>query len=84
MSDKMKTITLRTLVREPLKVKRWTRRGAKVRVTDSGQPLWVIQAAEETEDDLGRRQAVDQMLTEMLREPKSSVSLSRILKESRR
>ena len=80
----MKTITLRTLVREPLKVKGWTRRGAKVQVTDSGQPLWVIQAAEETADDPSRRQAVDEMLAEVLRERKSAVSLSRIIKDSRR
>lgn len=80
----MKTITLRTLVREPLMVKRWTRRGTKVRVTDSGRPLWVIQAAEEAADDPGRRQAVDEMLADVLRERKSRVSLSRLIKESRR
>ncbi len=80
----MRTITLRTLVREPLKVKRWTRRGAKLLVTDSGQPLWIIQAAEHPTDDASRRQAIDKMLSEVLRERKSPVSLSQIIKDSRR
>ncbi len=38
----MKTISLRTLVREPLKVKRMTRTGKPVQVTDNGKPLWMI------------------------------------------
>jgi hypothetical protein len=80
----MKSITLRTLVREPLKVKHWTRRGAKVQVTDNGHPLWVIQAAEETADEQCRRQDVDDVFDQVLREPKSSISLSQIIKESRR
>src|ERR1039458_10756327 len=39
----MKTITLRMLLREPQKVKRWTRTGKSVQVTDSGEPLWILQ-----------------------------------------
>jgi hypothetical protein len=35
----VKTISLRTLVREPLKVKRMTRTGRSVQVTDHGLPL---------------------------------------------
>jgi hypothetical protein len=80
----MKTITLRTLLREPRKVKGWTRRGTKVEVTDNGQPLWVIQAAQGSEENANRRRVVNEMLDEVLREPKSRVSLSRIVKESRR
>jgi antitoxin (DNA-binding transcriptional repressor) of toxin-antitoxin stability system len=38
----MKTISLRTLVREPLKVKRMTRAGQAVQVTDNGEPLWIL------------------------------------------
>jgi len=38
----MKTIPLRQLLRQPLKVKRWTRAGQSVQVTDNGRPLWVI------------------------------------------
>jgi antitoxin (DNA-binding transcriptional repressor) of toxin-antitoxin stability system len=44
----MKTITLRALLREPLKVKRWTAAGESVRITDRGQPLWIIQPAATT------------------------------------
>jgi hypothetical protein len=36
-------LTPRTLVREPLKVKRMTRTGKPVQVTDNGEPLWIIQ-----------------------------------------
>ena len=39
----MKTITLRTLVREPLKAKLLTRAGNSITVTDNGDPLWIIQ-----------------------------------------
>jgi hypothetical protein len=38
----VKSITLRTLVREPLKVKRITRAGKAVQVTDNGKPLWIL------------------------------------------
>jgi len=56
----MKTITLRTLVREPLKVKRMTRAGRTVQVTDNGQPLWILQAAGATEaDEAKRRREID-------------------------
>jgi hypothetical protein len=41
----MKTITLRALVREPLKAKRITRAGQSITVTDNGDPLWVIRPA---------------------------------------
>ena len=80
----MKTITLRTLVREPLKVKRWTRRGTKVQVTDNGQPLWIIQAANEIADESESLLEIDKMLDEVLAEPKSPIMLSKIIKESRR
>jgi len=80
----MKTITLRTLVREPLKVKRWTRRGTKVQVTDNGQPLWIIQAANESADESESLLEIDKMLDEVLAEPKSPIMLSKIIKESRR
>lgn len=81
----MKTIPLRRLLREPIKVKKWTRAGRVVQVTDNGQPLWVIQgAAPHKEDEAERKRSILQMLDEMLRQPKSAVSLSRLIKESRR
>jgi hypothetical protein len=81
----MKTISLRTLVREPLKVKRMTRTGKPVQVTDNGHPLWIIQQANGSEaDEEERRRAIDEVLDEVLREKPSKISLSKIVLESRR
>lgn len=81
----MKTISLRTLVREPLKVKRMTRAGESVQVTDNGEPLWILQPAKGTEaDEAERRRAVDEILDEVLRQKPSKISLSKIVLESRR
>ena len=80
----MKTITLRTLVREPLKVKRWTRTGKPVRVTDSGEPLWILQPADAAPDEKARRRATEDILDEVLHERPSRVSAVRLLEESRR
>ena len=80
----MRTITLRTLVREPIKVKRWTAAGQAVRVTDNGRPLWTIHPAVTAEDATRRAQAIDELLEEMLREPRSRVSAVRLLEDSRR
>jgi antitoxin (DNA-binding transcriptional repressor) of toxin-antitoxin stability system len=85
MSDNMKTITLRTLVREPLRVKRMTRAGKPVQVTDNGQPLWIIQPADGTEADQQRRKReIEAELAEVLRGPKSRIPLSKVVLESRR
>ena len=56
----MKTITLRTLVREPLKVKRMTRSGQQVHVTDHGKPLWLIQTAVAPIDEARRRGEIEE------------------------
>lgn len=81
----MKTVTLRTLVREPLKVKRMTRAGKSVQVTDNGEPLWILQPANGTEaDEEKRRRAIDEVLDEVLRQKQSNISLSKIVLESRR
>jgi hypothetical protein len=81
----MKTISLRTLVREPLKVKRMTRTGQPVQVTDNGHPLWILQPANGTDaDEAERRRAIDEILDEVLKEKPSKISLSKILDESRR
>ncbi len=87
MSDMVKTITLRTLVREPLKVKRMTRAGFLVQVTDKGQPLWILQPAIATatkEDEEQRRREIEAELAEVLRGPRSKIPLSKIVLESRR
>jgi len=81
----MKTVTLRTLVREPLKVKRLTRAGQAVQVTDNGEPLWILHPANGTAaDEAERRRAIDEVLDEVLREKPSKISLSKIVLESRR
>ena len=81
----MITVSLRTLVREPLKVKKLTRAGKSVQVTDNGEPLWILQAAAGTDaDEAERRRTIDELLDEVLREKPSKVSAARLLEESRR
>jgi hypothetical protein len=81
----MTTISLRTLLREPVKVKRLTHAGQPVQVTDNGQPLWILQPAGGTVADAEqRRREIEGELTEVLREPSSRMPLSRIVLESRR
>lgn len=80
----MKTIPLRQLVREPLKVKRLTRAGQPVQVTDNGRPLWIIHPATGPEDEAKRGQAIDELLEEVLRAAPARVSAARLLEESRR
>jgi antitoxin (DNA-binding transcriptional repressor) of toxin-antitoxin stability system len=80
----MTTIPLRQLVREPTRVKELTRAGQSVRVTDNGKPLWIIQPAAQRQDETERREAIDAMLDQMLAEPISRLSLSQIVKDSRR
>ena len=81
----MKTISLRTLVREPRKVKRMTRTGRPVQVTDNGEPLWILQPANGTDaDEAERRRTTEEIFNEVLRERPSRVSAARLLEESRR
>jgi hypothetical protein len=81
----MKTVTLRTLVREPLKVKRITRAGSAVQVTERGQPLWIIHpaASRNTVSEAERIRAIDKILNETLSEPVSSISAAKIVLDSR-
>jgi hypothetical protein len=81
----MKTISLRTPIREPLKVKRMTRAGKPVQVTDNGEPLWILHPASGT--DIGnseRRRPIEEIFSEVLRERPSKISAGRLLEESRR
>ncbi len=85
MSDTVKTIPLRTLIREPLKVKRMTRSGQAVQVTDNGEPLWILQPASGTpENEAERRRKIDEVLDEVLGEKPSRISAVKLLEESRR
>lgn len=78
----MKTLPLRTLLRDPLKVKRITKGGASVRITDNGKRLWLLQpdVEEKVDDDRG----LDEFLEESRRMKISSISAVKIIEESRR
>jgi hypothetical protein len=66
----MKTVRLRELLREPLKIKRWTRAGQSVQINDNGKSLWVIRAASDLDtDDEARCKARDELLDEVLKGP---------------
>jgi hypothetical protein len=80
----MKTMTLRTLLREPLNVKRWTRTGKRVRITDNGAALWILQPADAAVNEPARRRAIDELLGEVLRERPAKISAARLLEASRR
>ena len=84
VSDSMKTITLRTLMREPLTVKRLTRTGKSVQVTDSGEPLWILQPANSALVEAERLRATAEILDEVLRDTPSRISAARLLEDSRR
>ncbi|HEY6170026.1 MAG TPA: hypothetical protein VI454_18455 [Verrucomicrobiae bacterium] len=81
----MTTISLRTLVREPRKVKQITRAGQSVQVTDNGKPLWILQPANGSEaEEAERLRATDEILDEVLRGRTSKISAVQLLEESRR
>jgi antitoxin (DNA-binding transcriptional repressor) of toxin-antitoxin stability system len=80
----MKSVSLRTLVREPLKVKRLTRTGRPVQVTDNGRPLWIIHPAASPAQDEQRRRALEAELAAVSQEPESKLPLSRVILQSRR
>lgn len=81
----MKTITLRTLLREPQRVKRMTRAGTTVQVTDKGEPLWFLHPAEGTEiNEQARQQQIAEVLDDVLREAPSKISAAKLLDLSRR
>jgi hypothetical protein len=80
----MKSMPLRQLLREPTRVKGITRTGQSVQITDNGRPLWIVQPAFALADNPERARAIDELIDEVLREPVSSVSLSKLVKEGRR
>ena len=80
----METVTLRLLMRDPIKIKKWTRSGKTVQVTDRGQPLWVIRSAKAVQNEGIPADEWEKEMQEMAREPKSSISAARIVIESRR
>jgi hypothetical protein len=79
----VKTVTLRTLVRQPTKVKRLPRAGSPVQVTDNGEPLWIIHPASDSRTKAERIAAVDAILDETLAESISSFSAAKTMLDSR-
>jgi hypothetical protein len=81
----MTTISLRTLLRDPRKVKRLTRAGEAVQVTDNGEPLWILKpTAPAATEEAERRRTVEKVFAEVRRERPSRISAARLLEESRR
>ena len=80
----MKTMPLRQLLREPAKVKGITRTGQSVQITDNGHPLWIVRPALAESENPERAIAIDELLDEVLRDPVSPVSLSKLVKDGRR
>ena len=80
----MNTLPLRTLLREPLKVKRMTKSGMTVRITDRGQPLWDLLPVEDKMINAQEDRELDQFLEESARMKPCRISLGQILDESRR
>jgi hypothetical protein len=81
----MKTLPLRTLLRDPLKVKRLTKAGTVVRITDKGKPLWdVTPVPAADEKDPERERFLDEYFDKLLKEKPSDISLSKIIIDSRR
>jgi antitoxin (DNA-binding transcriptional repressor) of toxin-antitoxin stability system len=88
----MTTVPLRDLLRQPSKVKRLTRAGHTVRITDHGVPLWDLQAVklpEQDPSDAELRQAAEEIFAELLAEKPlpthpGSVPISEVVIKSRR
>lgn len=88
----MTTLPLRDLLRQPSKVKRLTRAGHVVRITDHGVPLWDVQPAAQpagASSRTDRRKAADEMLDDLLAETPlpphpNSVPISEVVLKSRR
>jgi len=80
----MKTLPLRELLRRPATVKKLTRAGQSVQITDSGKPLWVVHPAGQNEEEKSRRtQLMDEELDNLLKERRSAVSAAKLVLDSR-
>jgi hypothetical protein len=82
----MKSITLRTLVRSSRAVKRLTRTGQPVQVTDRGRPLWILQPATGAAPALSAPDDAefDEELEAVLAEPITAAPLSAFVDAARR
>lgn len=85
----MKMLPLTELVRRPQAVKKLTARGQAVTITEEGKALWVLKAAEsvqdsDSDDKVARDEWLDAEMDRMLKEPKTGVSATQLILESRR
>ena len=87
----MKILPLRQLLRDPKKVKQFTKEGQIVRITDGGEPLWDIvapgaTAAPSPESEARNRDLWEDHFEELLSSatpPKGMPSLADVLAASR-
>ncbi|PYI80587.1 MAG: hypothetical protein DME26_21295 [Verrucomicrobia bacterium] len=55
------------------------------RITDNGEPLWILHPANGTDaDESERRRVIEEIFDEVLRERPSKISAARLLEEARR
>jgi hypothetical protein len=81
----MKTLPLRMLLREPVRVKKLTAAGHPVRITERGKPLWIIQPDNPPGGTAASADEDDAYWAELLRKPPSGLpSAAKLLIESRR
>lgn len=87
----MTTIPIRDLLRQPAKVKRLTRAGEVVRITERGMPLWDVQTAalpEASQTEIERLRGVNELLDDLMAETPlpshaGSVPISNVVMGSR-
>jgi hypothetical protein len=79
----MKTLPLRTLLREPTTIKKLTTSGQSVQITDNGKPLWIVQAAPVPNLDRLTDAELDEELNSMLAERFSQISASALVLDAR-
>lgn len=87
----MTTIPIRELLRQPSKVKRLTRAGEVVRITERGVPLWDVQTAalpEASQTEIERLRGVNELLDDLMAETPlpahaGSVPISNVVMGSR-
>jgi hypothetical protein len=83
------TLPLRELLRQPAKVKQLTAAGQRVRITEHGRPLWLMDADRGPEEDEAARVAAswDEALDELEQEVATArpvLSAAKLLLDQRR
>ncbi len=85
----METMPLRELVRHPKTVKKLTAAGKPVRITDNGEPLWLVMpdlGLNDEDNEEARTQAWEEYYADLLKRPLKKAlvpSLSQVVLEAR-